>query len=404
MPRNADDRGVNPAFLGYFCGACFVALLIVLWLLLTNLPKLTAYGAASVTIAALVLVGILAATAAFGILRSTGVFKGRRWNLAFELGGPAALIGLILTGGLLYERSIRPRDLAFSVYFHEVGKPTERLKQNGVLNLHLDNPEHFPINDGIASPQHIELRWSDSPVAFDLDMAGYKLHEPSKLAISAGAQLDVFVDPISEPVVDRVLKIWKTQQFDFMQKHGAPGIETQRVSVWYQFFGHGLIIYDVTNDYSYVLNYDEKTYYKTKNELHLISEHWSTTPPDRTLFEKLLGPRVADKDREAYWQLIEQQNIIGGIGTLFVRDALLNKLGKPLQEERHIQDVLLMPGPLYDVVVNMVNARTDAAENVDIRAVVVLFHGSSAPNDFGGANAVVVGTFEKHTVWVNGPQ
>lgn len=176
---------------------------------------------------------------------------------------------------------------------------------------------------------------------------------------------------------ERVLQQWKEEHPDLLQDYGRPGTIQKRIGLWFQFFARGYALYNVSDSWTVLLDLETLTWTRVENPEALISQH-GVEFIDYNLLEKYRNGR----DTEIYRNLIDSQQIIGGIGTIYVRENLFPTFGSPLHSETFINDAVFIEGPLYDLMVAVMNRHTDSEEG-KVRAVIVLFRD---------------GKFKKHTV------
>ena len=161
------------------------------------LPRLHQYDARLFTYAFYVFLGILAAVACFGVLRSSGKLRGEQFGSQFELGGAAALFALVVGGGMWNESQRQPSEFGFSIYLYENDNPNAVIKSSGELTLLLDERKTVTINQGYADVQRIPQRYNGRRVGYQLNVKGYSLIDPKS------AELEL--RPHEEPLRIRVV-------------------------------------------------------------------------------------------------------------------------------------------------------------------------------------------------------
>jgi hypothetical protein len=171
---------------------------------------------------------------------------------------------------------------------------------------------------------------------------------------------------------------WKDDQSDFVNEYGIPA-DNHEINVWFQFFTAGMVLHNVPGNVSWALSNRSGTYQKYPNPDRLISEH-NKAEIDWTLFDQIC--KATPEQREPYRELIRNRSIIGGIGTLYVSEALLPSIGPPqplggvrggTHKEDLMTDVLYSRGPNYDLVLGLPNRAADNAGDRITRAGFALF-------------------------------
>lgn len=173
---------------------------------------------------------------------------------------------------------------------------------------------------------------------------------------------------------------WQNQHPDFLKAHGMPGGRHQRLDVWYQFFVGGIVFYNSSNAWSVILDESDGTWRRiTIDDTHLISHQgglegtinsncYGTDRIDRALFADLIPPTGNQRE---YNRLIESGKIVGGIGTLYVREDLWGVLGDPTACEQLLRGALYIAGQ-YELLVDVTNREADSPESSGNRAVIAL--------------------------------
>ncbi len=168
-----------------------------------------------------------------------------------------------------------------------------------------------------------------------------------------------------ELVYDR----WKQGNFDFIRNPGAPGQTFISIDIlWYQFFEHGAILYNASSDWSVAL-FPDKTWEKYENPIALVTNY----EPDRPSIAENIRSIYQGPNYEKYLHLFQSNRITGGIGTLYVKHDLLPRIGKPLAFQEWTEDAAYVPGPVYDLLVGLVNTHLDSRESKP-KTVISLIH------------------------------
>jgi hypothetical protein len=210
------------------------------------------------------------------------------------------------------------------------------------------------------------------------------------LLIAGGASITFLVarraDAAPRPTLEAlVLEQWKEDQGEFLKQHGLPA-DDRRINVWFQFFAKGVILYDVPDGVSWILKLSSGQFIRVTNPEVLVSEH-HREEINWQLFDELADTaKITLADRAAYRELFREKKIIGGIGTLFLRHALLKEIGPPqdmpntlrgVHTEDFMEDILYSSGPQYELLVGLPNRAADDPTNRRTRAVIALFRDGS---------------------------
>lgn len=166
-----------------------------------------------------------------------------------------------------------------------------------------------------------------------------------------------------------VYERWKQGNSDFIRNTGDPGQTTSSIDIlWYQFFEHGAILYNASSDWSVAL-FPNKTWEKYDNPIALVTNY----EPDRPSIAENIRKIYQGQNYETYLQLFQSNQITGGIGTLYVKHDLLPRLGKPLAFQEWTKNAAYVPGPVYDLLVGLVNTHLDNQESRP-KTVISLIH------------------------------
>lgn len=142
-----------------------------------TLPVMHQYDARLFNYGFYVVLGILAAVACFGVLRSSGKLRGEQFGSSWELGGAAAFCALVIAGGIWYESQHPPGEFGFSIYIYENDNPNAVISTNGSITLFLDERKVVNVNEGYADVQRIPSRYNGRKVGYQLDVKGYVLKD-----------------------------------------------------------------------------------------------------------------------------------------------------------------------------------------------------------------------------------
>ena len=171
---------------------------------------------------------------------------------------------------------------------------------------------------------------------------------------------------------EKAIEQWRKENAEFIRRYGPPGDSRVQVAVWYLHFERGLIIYDVSNAWTYILFYETGLYSQVINPKVLITQHHSSSI-NEALFESFMRSESSALTREKYKKLLQDRGnkyIIGGIGTIYVREDLLDELGDPLSTEDYFDDVIQAYGnEKYILIANLLMQYQDEQTTL----AVVLF-------------------------------
>lgn len=130
------------------------------------------------------------------------------------------------------------------------------------------------------------------------------------------------------------------------------------IHTWTQFFEKGRIIYNISNGYALVLSGETRAFNTFPTEEALITSgrgmlniHWDKV--------NILLEDVPEKHKEKYIDLVETHSIVGGIGTLYLKERLYSKLGKPLNSEFTEDDILSVTFDNYFILSGVKNRDGD---------------------------------------------
>lgn len=180
--------------------------------------------------------------------------------------------------------------------------------------------------------------------------------------------------PVKLSLSERVLKQWEEQHQEFIRESGWPGSKQASALFWYQFFEKGLILHNTAHGWSTVLWFETSQYEKVPNSPIKVTQHGDPKGEiNEDVFKSLTPSGLTSDEIAEYRRMFEEQEIIGGIGATYLTKNLLKSFGKPKHKEKDINDILVMEGPVYDLLIGLMNSYTDHhASNITLRAVFVL--------------------------------
>jgi hypothetical protein len=157
----------------------------------------------------------------------------------------------------------------------------------------------------------------------------------------------------------KVFEAWVKQHPDIVRQYGKPR-EAKFVSVHEQNFATGYVAYNVTDDWSVWLTNSPREFKKRGNPLkHLtpgsgreIDEDVfrevtsGMTPDEKTIYRSLVEARVKSHDFSGV-------GIIGGIGTLYIRDRLLSSFGQAKENEYLVEDLVYASADGYELLAGL---------------------------------------------------
>lgn len=170
---------------------------------------------------------------------------------------------------------------------------------------------------------------------------------------------------------DKVLKIWADQNPGL-----ASSLSLNRAvgtSIWYQHFEKGAVYYLAQQGVVFIATSKagKSRFTKVPKAPVLISHQNEYGEINMNLLDEMI-PEDQVPYRSRYLALLNSRELIGGIGTIYVREGLLQTLGKPLHPEALIADAKMVEGDGgYVALVNVLNQPTDPADSDDIRAVIL---------------------------------
>jgi hypothetical protein len=146
---------------------------------------------------------------------------------------------------------------------------------------------------------------------------------------------------------------WCEANRGLTSKYGFTNGPQSSEKVWEQFFEKGRIILSTTNDWTLVLYGEQRKFKKLPNPEAIITGGLNNETINDTYLNELLE-KVADaEDRDIYRKLSLARRIVGGIGTIYIRDELYRHLGKPIEAEYSSGEVLRVQGNGAELLVGV---------------------------------------------------
>ena len=158
-----------------------------------------------------------------------------------------------------------------------------------------------------------------------------------------------------------VFERWKEENQSFINGTGKPGDMLSPISIlWYQFFENGSMLYNASSDWTVAL-FSDKKWEKYENPVALIT-HYDPMNPN---LEENIRKHYNGINFEEYLEIFrsKEKNVTGGIGTLYVKHDLFPRLGRPVSSERAIHTSGYVSGPVYDLLVGLVNTSLNDPES-----------------------------------------
>lgn len=178
----------------------------------------------------------------------------------------------------------------------------------------------------------------------------------------------------------QIYKAWANKHPDVLKSYGSPTI-CKFGSIWGQYFEKGYIAYNVTHAWTVLFFRSEKEFRKLQNPgAHLTPG--SGRQVDEAVFEEITRG-MTDKERSFYRSLIDSRvksadfkgtGIIGGIGTLYVRERLYPAFGVPKENEYLTHDILIAKGSDYELLAGLPHG-LGGTSDTSPQSIYVLYDG-----------------------------
>lgn len=149
------------------------------------------------------------------------------------------------------------------------------------------------------------------------------------------------------------------KNIEFSSRYRQKNVELSFSDVWSQFFEKGRIFYNISERWAIVLFGDTTTLNKFPIYEVLISSGPGMTEVRWEIVENLLQ-KLPEREVQKYKELILNNKIRGGIGTLYLSEGLHKKLGDPLGLEFVTQSVLVIRSTDWLVLGGVKNRDGDA--------------------------------------------
>ena len=188
--------------------------------------------------------------------------------------------------------------------------------------------------------------------------------------------------PIPQPDINndkqnqsaRLMEWWVQNNQEFIGQrgnHDSAGFLT----IWSQYFQRGRVLYNHASGWVLIIEGENKTFRKllTPDDA-LITSGPGNRRIERENVERYLSVSTYSKEQKQHiWELIQKRELLGGIGTLFIRQNLYSGLGWPIGSEFLERDVILAEADGYFVFIGLKNRPGD-----DKTQCVMLFDESNS--------------------------
>lgn len=193
-----------------------------------------------------------------------------------------------------------------------------------------------------------------------LVIGGCKAHPPVNAAEKKPDTTDIWVkkgQKERQALMRAVLRSWTKSHPDITKKDRPE--EVKFTHIWDQHFEGGYIAYSAIEDEVIIFENSTKTSRRVSKSATLIDH----ARPGETINWGVVSSLLSNLDeptKQKYKDLIRRpgydEGIIGGIGTVYLRERLLDTLGKPIRKQGIIHDVLYAKGNTYEVFAGLRNS------------------------------------------------
>jgi hypothetical protein len=197
-----------------------------------------------------------------------------------------------------------------------------------------------------------------------------------------------------------IYRNWKNNHREVFRRRGEP-TDYKFVTIWFQIFSNGYIAYNVTDAEAFVC------FDPTKSFRKIATPGGNLTPGpsnkiNEELVERLLA-RIPAEERAQYRSLIYDRvrnggvSVVGGIGSLYLTEQLLNDLGKPQFNEKRFDNVLYARGIDYELLIGLPIGGEDPFNPGDWsppRRVSAYYYDNNRFEDYQELPATYEGSFE----------
>ncbi|MDQ3801423.1 MAG: NB-ARC domain-containing protein [Acidobacteriota bacterium] len=163
-------------------------------------------------------------------------------------------------------------------------------------------------------------------------------------------------EPPDKQLMRAMYRNWVADHDEIVKEQGTPS-EFKFVTIHFQIFSTGAMTYNVTDREAIAYFGQSGTF----RRLPTPDSHLTPGPHPKYNEEllKTLLDGVPPEDRDKYESLFfermlyDRLGIVGGIGTLYMREKLLHDFGSPLSNEKRFDNVLYAKGKNYDLLVGL---------------------------------------------------
>ena len=157
----------------------------------------------------------------------------------------------------------------------------------------------------------------------------------------------------------KVFKAWMKQHPDIIRQYGIPR-DPKFISVHEQNFASGYVAYNVTDAWSVWLHSKSNEFVKLSNPSKHLTPG-SGREVDEDVFTHITKG-MSNVKKARYRLLVDRRvkssnfkgiGIIGGIGTLFIANRLLNDFGEPKENEFFVVDVMYGSADGYEILAGL---------------------------------------------------
>ena len=189
------ERNREGENLPIFFYVLLVFLLIILGIWVWQLPNINKFDSRSISYVIHVMVSAVASVILFGVLRSSGTFRGSRWGFQIELGGPAALFIVVLLIGVWFEINSDNNTFSITIYLVSTEDDTTNVNCKGTVTLRTNPPLTTQIKEGIAEFRSLPLIVLDNKVDYSIDITGYKVDSKTQkqITLKSNASIKIFI-------------------------------------------------------------------------------------------------------------------------------------------------------------------------------------------------------------------
>ena len=156
----------------------------------------------------------------------------------------------------------------------------------------------------------------------------------------------------------KLLNWWRTNNRKLIKEKGKLN-STRYLTIWSQHFQKGRVIYNHVDGWAIIVNGETRSFTRIPTIDALIT----SGPGNSVIEQEVLSYHISsysEEMRKRIVELIEQKKLLGGIGTLFIRDNLYNELGWPIDSEYLEREVIFGEGNDYFVFVGLQNRPGDS--------------------------------------------